>query len=162
MREKQKKKLLGFDDSKVVGVIPTGWVCSTGEGPAPIKAKRKKTDSDVFRVPYSIHSSFPEMVEFVNRMQPQRLIPIVDSLPFSRKVFDLPERIINKDEEEEEEEVKGKAIKLEKVKIEQKMKIEKEEKNEIKLIETLDAKENKGYQRYKIGKNRTEEEKGKK
>ncbi|GMH43726.1 hypothetical protein BSKO_11648 [Bryopsis sp. KO-2023] len=60
---------------KVIGFVPTGWVHATKDtGEFPIC---KKGECEVHLVPYSEHSSYSELREFVKHMKPEKIIPTV-------------------------------------------------------------------------------------
>eukprot|EP00049_Salpingoeca_infusionum_P008797 m.144969 g.144969 ORF g.144969 m.144969 type:complete len:1801 (+) comp14135_c1_seq12:190-5592(+) len=67
--------------TRVVAFIPTGWThaisqatVAQGDFPHHCEVKNKVT---VYSVPYSEHSSFPELVDFVKWIRPARVIPTV-------------------------------------------------------------------------------------
>ncbi|CAK0744358.1 hypothetical protein CVIRNUC_001541 [Coccomyxa viridis] len=62
----------------IVGFQPTGWSMQKDRGRAAARGRRRQKGTlIVYQVPYSEHSSFSEMQQFVRFMQPQRLIPSV-------------------------------------------------------------------------------------
>ncbi|CAF0711833.1 unnamed protein product [Brachionus calyciflorus] len=61
-----KNKFLS--DKKVITIEPTGLV---------LPNSRRNSDPNYFRVPYSDHSSYSELMSFVKKLKPKRLIPIV-------------------------------------------------------------------------------------
>ncbi|KAF0972931.1 hypothetical protein FDP41_008783 [Naegleria fowleri] len=50
---------------KVVGIIPSGW--STKQ----LKEVKHSDSSVIYRVPYSLHSSYKELIEFVTQVRPK-------------------------------------------------------------------------------------------
>ncbi|KAK9812991.1 hypothetical protein WJX72_006870 [[Myrmecia] bisecta] len=77
--------------STIVGFQPTGWTQKSGvqdteRGRASHGRRRQKGTLIVYQVPYSEHSSFRELREFVAWLQPRRIIPSVgnDSGPKAR------------------------------------------------------------------------------
>lgn len=80
----------------VLGVIPTGWVHAT------VDKRQKYGDRvQVLRVPYSIHSSYSEILELVAQVKPTRVVPIVPNSPCPFEVLQpllanrpLPEVVI--------------------------------------------------------------------
>lgn len=76
------KKERTFD--KVVGFRPTGWSLAKGT----IISTAARSNLTVHSVPYSEHSSFPELVECVACWRPQRIIPTV-SVSKSQQQVDL-------------------------------------------------------------------------
>ena len=53
-----------------VGFVPTGWVHGMAKDPFPVK---KKGDNVVHLVPYSEHSSYDELIEFVGYLRPAKV-----------------------------------------------------------------------------------------
>jgi DNA cross-link repair 1A protein len=76
------KKELVFD--KIVGFRPTGWSLAKGT----IISTAARSNLTVHSVPYSEHSSFPELVECIACWRPQRIIPTV-SVSKSQQQVDL-------------------------------------------------------------------------
>ncbi|KAK3426330.1 hypothetical protein EUGRSUZ_F02800 [Eucalyptus grandis] len=62
--------------NKVVGFVPTGW---TYEVKRDKFAIRKKDSFEIHLVPYSEHSNYNELREFVKFLKPKRVIPTVGS-----------------------------------------------------------------------------------
>jgi DNA ligase-1 len=56
---------------RIVGIVPTGWVFNNK------KSMFQKDNVTVYLVPYSEHSSFPELVEMVKFLRPRKIIPTV-------------------------------------------------------------------------------------
>lgn len=54
-----------------IGICPSGW--SVGAVAKSKKEQRSHTDNWIHRVAYSLHSSFPELVEFVKFLKPKNL-----------------------------------------------------------------------------------------
>eukprot|EP00934_Nitzschia_sp_Nitz4_P007015 Nitzschia sp. Nitz4//scaffold38_size140716//8275//10148//NITZ4_003126-RA/size140716-augustus-gene-0.131-mRNA-1//-1//CDS//3329550015//7005//frame0 len=62
----------------VVGYRPTGW--SLGSKPSSsIISTRKNGNITIHSVPYSEHSSFPELVDCLENLRPRRIVPTVDT-----------------------------------------------------------------------------------
>lgn len=76
------KKERVFD--KVVGFRPTGWSLAKGT----IISTAARSNLTVHSVPYSEHSSFPELVDCIACWRPQRIIPTV-SVSKSQQQVDL-------------------------------------------------------------------------
>ncbi|XP_056162861.1 DNA ligase 6 isoform X5 [Syzygium oleosum] len=62
--------------NKVVGFVPTGW---TYEVKRDKFAIRKKDSFEIHLVPYSEHSNYNELREFVKFLKPKRVVPTVGS-----------------------------------------------------------------------------------
>lgn len=62
---------------RVVGFRPTGWSMSANTRSGAIVTSRSSGILTVHSVPYSEHSSFPELVECIECLQPKRIIPTV-------------------------------------------------------------------------------------
>ncbi len=60
----------------VMGVLPTGWVHVCED-----KNARFADYAPIVRVPYSIHSSYREILELVRCVRPVRVVPIVPNSP---------------------------------------------------------------------------------
>ena len=60
--------------SKVVGFVPTGW---TYEVKRNRFAVRSKDSSEIHLVPYSEHSNYEELREYVRFLKPKRVVPTV-------------------------------------------------------------------------------------
>lgn len=75
---------LGSTFRHVLGVKPTGWAHSRGEGPeASLGNMRVETRGEVslLEVPYSEHSSFSELrrlIKFLRIKEPEQIIPLVN------------------------------------------------------------------------------------
>ncbi|KAL3148139.1 hypothetical protein ABBQ38_014420 [Trebouxia sp. C0009 RCD-2024] len=61
----------------VVGFQPTGWTQKQDRGRTGQGRRRQKGTLITYQVPYSEHSSFPEMKDFVTWLRPRRIIPSV-------------------------------------------------------------------------------------
>ncbi|KAI4389328.1 hypothetical protein MLD38_001564 [Melastoma candidum] len=72
LREIQEEK--GYE--KVVGFVPTGW---TYEVKRKKFSVRTKDSLEIHLVPYSEHSNYDELREFVKFLRPKRVIPTVGS-----------------------------------------------------------------------------------
>ena len=59
-----------------MGFVPTGWVSGMAKDPFSVVAKDQ---NQIHLVPYSEHSSFPELMEFVKYIRPVRVVPTVVS-----------------------------------------------------------------------------------
>ncbi len=55
-----------------IGILPSGQGFYTGT----------KKESYLYTVPYSLHSSFPELREFVSKVSAEKVIPLVPSEDF--------------------------------------------------------------------------------
>jgi DNA cross-link repair 1A protein len=80
LSEYQSIRRKGFsrDFDRVVGFRPTGWsISKTKESGKSIVGTASKGNLSVFSVPYSEHSSFPELVECLETLNPRRIIPTV-------------------------------------------------------------------------------------
>jgi hypothetical protein len=57
-----------------IGIVPTGW---------SLEILKQSCDSDLqshfYTVPYSLHSSFDELADFVRRIRPKQIVPTSDS-----------------------------------------------------------------------------------
>lgn len=72
--------------TRVVGFVPTGWMMSAKESrllPKGAFPHAVKDDAEgrcrVYLVPYSEHSSFSELREFIKELRPKRIVPTVYS-----------------------------------------------------------------------------------
>ncbi|KAK9844292.1 hypothetical protein WJX74_000491 [Apatococcus lobatus] len=74
----------------IVGFQPTGWSHTSGKARTGGGKRRQKGTLISYQVPYSEHSSFPELQEFVHWLQPRRLIPSVgnDCGPKARRMVE--------------------------------------------------------------------------
>jgi len=63
----------GFAYSHIVGFSPTGWTHKSSGLIVP----RTKDGNVIYDVPYSEHSSFNELKDFIKRMRPRYVIPTV-------------------------------------------------------------------------------------
>lgn len=69
-------KPFSFPYKRVVGYRPTGW--SMGSKPAASTvSSRRSGNLVVHSVPYSEHSSFPELLDCLECLKPQRIVPTV-------------------------------------------------------------------------------------
>jgi DNA ligase-1 len=62
---------------QVVGFVPTGWTyemrkAAKAGGPYPFPVRTKAACS-VWLIPYSEHSSFPELLEYVGFLRPKQV-----------------------------------------------------------------------------------------
>ena len=57
-----------------IGFVPTGWVHGMAKTPFPVVTKESNT---IHLVPYSEHSSFDELIKFVEYLRPVKVIPTV-------------------------------------------------------------------------------------
>jgi hypothetical protein len=92
--------------NKIVAYQPTGWTHTTGQK-SPTKALmsssaqsflkiREKDRVTIYSCPYSEHSSFSELVEFMHAFKPQRIIPTVNtSVESSKKQVDILKQYSN-------------------------------------------------------------------
>ena len=62
--------------NKVIGIKPTGWTTprSTG-GSKHYSVELKSSNITVYGFPYSEHSSFDELKDFIQYLKPKRIIP---------------------------------------------------------------------------------------
>ncbi|KAL6752292.1 beta-lactamase-like protein [Haematococcus lacustris] len=67
--------------STVVGVQPTGWAMERSKGQGPVAGGRRVAKGSVVlhKVPYSEHSSFRELHDFVSWLQPGEILPSVSN-----------------------------------------------------------------------------------
>ncbi|BDA41683.1 DNA cross-link repair 1A protein at C-terminar half [Coccomyxa sp. Obi] len=63
----------------IVGFQPTGWSMHSGRGRAPRGRRRQKGTLIVYSVPYSEHSSYQELRQMVDFLQPAKIIPSVNN-----------------------------------------------------------------------------------
>lgn len=71
---KMKEIMIERGYSKVVGFVPTGWTYEVKRNKFAVKAK----DSfEIHLVPYSEHSNYDELREYVKFLKPKRVIPTV-------------------------------------------------------------------------------------
>ena len=71
-------KPFSFPFKRVVGYRPTGW--SMGGKPASsIVSSRNSGNMAIHSIPYSEHSSFPELLDCLECLKPQRIIPTVSA-----------------------------------------------------------------------------------
>ena len=63
------------DFDRIVGFRPTGW-SMTAKGSGVVKSSTRG-EVTVHSVPYSEHSSFPELVDCITCLRPKRIIPTV-------------------------------------------------------------------------------------
>jgi DNA cross-link repair 1A protein len=86
----QTIRMRGFqrDFDKVVGFRPTGWSLSKKTSSSSVVGKVSRGNLTVHSVPYSEHSSFPELVECLECLNPRRIIPTV-SVSKSQQQIDL-------------------------------------------------------------------------
>ncbi len=57
-----------------IGIVPTGWSVQTTENKSA-----SGLESLFYTVPYSLHSSFDELADFVRRIRPTQIVPTSDS-----------------------------------------------------------------------------------
>ena len=87
----QKIRMRGFsrDFDRVVGFRPTGWsLSSKKKDSGSVVGTTTRGSLTVHSVPYSEHSSFPELVECLESLNPRRIIPTV-SVSKSQQQIDL-------------------------------------------------------------------------
>lgn len=82
-------RMRGFsrDFDRVVGYRPTGWSLSK-KSQGSIVGTTSRGNLTVHSIPYSEHSSFPELVECLECLNPKRIIPTV-SVSKSQQQIDL-------------------------------------------------------------------------
>ena len=56
-----------------IGIVPTGWSLENGE-----KSSASGVESHFYTVPYSLHSSFDELVDCVRSVRPKQIVPTSD------------------------------------------------------------------------------------
>ena len=83
--EKTKTKF-----NKVVAYQPTGWTHTSGvkspvkalcSAPSSLLKERSRDNIFIYSAPYSEHSSFTELIDFLHTFKPQRVIPTVGTAP---------------------------------------------------------------------------------
>ena len=88
----QTIRMRGFsrDFDRVVGFRPTGWSLSSKKkkDPGSVVGTASRGNLTVHSVPYSEHSSFPELVECLECLNPRRIVPTV-SVSKSQQQIDL-------------------------------------------------------------------------
>jgi len=76
------------DSTKVIGFKPTGWTSKDGGGrrgsdqhviSPRYRSKAGEASMVIYDVPYSEHSSFPELCKFVNDLRPKHIVPTVNN-----------------------------------------------------------------------------------
>ncbi|UPR00090.1 DNA ligase [Chloropicon primus] len=67
------RQMYGVEET--MGFVPTGW---TYEGKGTNFSSREKGPDRVFLVPYSEHSSFSELVDYVKFIKPEEVVPTVN------------------------------------------------------------------------------------
>lgn len=65
--------------SSVVGFQPTGWTHEKASSASRKGRRRQKGALITYQVPYSEHSSFTELAEFVKWLQPRSILPHVNN-----------------------------------------------------------------------------------
>ncbi|XXG83806.1 hypothetical protein AAC387_Pa10g1480 [Persea americana] len=71
---KMKEIMVERGYSKAVGFVPTGWMYETKRDGFSV---RTKDSCEIHLVPYSEHSSYDELREYVRFLRPKRVIPTV-------------------------------------------------------------------------------------
>ncbi|KAG5183721.1 DNA repair metallo-beta-lactamase-domain-containing protein [Tribonema minus] len=74
-----------LDYNSVLGIIPTGWADSSNWNKR--HAREEKGNAAVQLIPYSEHSNYTELVEFVTFLKPRLVIPTVFSDENDRKAI---------------------------------------------------------------------------
>lgn len=72
-------KFYGNRFENVVGFQPTGWAHTRNTKSKATGAKRKKRTIITYQVPYSEHSSFSELVDFISWLRPRSIVPSVNN-----------------------------------------------------------------------------------
>ena len=71
------------DRTKVVGFRPTGWASKDGRGrrggDRHVMSPRYSKSMVIYDVPYSEHSSFPELCKFISDLRPKQIVPTVNN-----------------------------------------------------------------------------------
>lgn len=62
--------------SRVIGFVPTGWVHNAKKNGNKVLSKNNVC---IHLVPYSEHSSFEELIDFVRMIRPSRVVPTVNA-----------------------------------------------------------------------------------
>ena len=57
-----------------IGIVPTGWSLEQAEQGAP-----SEIQTNFYTVPYSLHSSYGELVDLVQRVKPKQIVPTSDN-----------------------------------------------------------------------------------
>lgn len=88
--------------NKIVAYQPTGWTHTSGaktqvkalhSAPTTLLKARCKDNITIYSAPYSEHSSFNELVDFLHTMKPQRVVPTVNtSADAVKKQLDILKR----------------------------------------------------------------------
>jgi DNA cross-link repair 1A protein len=73
---------------RIVGYRPTGWSMGTKPS-ATLVSSRYSGNLTIHGVPYSEHSSFPELVDCLECLKPQRIVPTVNASKSSEQVTTL-------------------------------------------------------------------------
>lgn len=81
--QKHMAKLLKYYKNRfstIVGFQPTGWTHAREKGQTKAKGRRRQKGTLItYQVPYSEHSSFTELTEFVRWFGPGKIVPTVNS-----------------------------------------------------------------------------------
>jgi hypothetical protein len=73
---------------QIAGYRPTGW--SLGSKPSSsVVSSRRSGNLTIHSVPYSEHSSFPELVDCLECLKPQRIVPTVNASKSSEQITTL-------------------------------------------------------------------------
>ena len=66
--------------TRVVAFQPTGWThTATAKSSSGLLAARTRGQDTIYSVPYSEHSSFTELVDFVKTFRPNKIVPTVNT-----------------------------------------------------------------------------------
>ena len=84
---KKAMKVRLVEDPEAVGIIPTGWSNS----------HFSSFSGRLHMFPYSLHSNYSELYDFVRSIKPARIDPIVRNFKHSQKLSDDYGELVNKD-----------------------------------------------------------------
>eukprot|EP00549_Striatella_unipunctata_P003640 CAMPEP_0118694582 /NCGR_PEP_ID=MMETSP0800-20121206/12617_1 /TAXON_ID=210618 ORGANISM="Striatella unipunctata, Strain CCMP2910" /NCGR_SAMPLE_ID=MMETSP0800 /ASSEMBLY_ACC=CAM_ASM_000638 /LENGTH=109 /DNA_ID=CAMNT_0006593091 /DNA_START=33 /DNA_END=362 /DNA_ORIENTATION=- len=92
------EKVFGTTYTRVVGFRPTGWSHTSNNNSSSgkdnlVSSRGKGNDMCVYSVPYSEHSSFPELVDCIACLKPKKIIPTVNVRNSEEQVNKLKQAI---------------------------------------------------------------------
>jgi DNA cross-link repair 1A protein len=73
----------------IVGYRPTGWSLRSKPSATGMVSTRKNGNITIHSLPYSEHSSFPELIDCVACLQPVRIIPTVNAATKSQEQVEI-------------------------------------------------------------------------